>query len=846
MSRTGWARRILVLTGADALSRPAVTLMAATVVAGLAVAGIGLALPVDVAESGPLPAPLRFVLAGAAMAAAQLARLRLRVGTGVISITWSEAALLVCLCLVPATWLPAATFVGAALAWLLLSAFDRRTPAEAVSIAATLTVAVALAVAVVIPFGDPSRSALTPGLALLLVAAALAYLLATTGLAALTLTARYGLPVGHSLLQVLRGKLPMFVRNVAVGLAAVALLDQHPLWLLTLPPALWLLQRVQEARVRADGERRAWRDYADAVRALNQLDEHAVAMAGVAGVLQVLGAQQVDLAVMGRDGTVRRYRGDSSGAVAADAVEPAPDHVGQVLRQPLVIDTERVGELQVRLPRPVRHGPREAAMLSAFGDALAAALHGAVAHRERAALAARSSYEAERDPLTRLLNRAALLKQGDAALRRLDHAQPVALVVLDLDNFNEVNETLGHFAGDELLKLTADRLRKAARPDELLARIGGDEFALLVTGLAVVSEPGPPQRPLPVESLALRRARQIAELLADVTELAGVRISAETSIGVAAAQAGGVDMAELLRRADIALHQAKQDGGLASYDQARDVISTDRLMVLAELREALAVDDQLVLALQPAVDLRTGAPTGVEALIRWHHPRRGRLNPVDFIGVVEGSDLLAPFTRYVIDKALAVAADWGRHNLHVPVSVNLSARSLLDPRLPVDVAELLRRHQVPAQQLVLEITETVEISDLDVIDEVLDALHALGVQLAVDDFGTGFSSLAFLTRVSVDELKVDRSFVMRMADSPKAAAVVRATVELGRELGLRVVAEGVETAEQRLALAELGCAAAQGYHFFRPMSAEKVVGVLRSLFDSAQARVFPLRADGAS
>jgi EAL domain-containing protein (putative c-di-GMP-specific phosphodiesterase class I) len=307
-------------------------------------------------------------------------------------------------------------------------------------------------------------------------------------------------------------------------------------------------------------------------------------------------------------------------------------------------------------------------------------------------------------------------------------------------------------------------------------------------------------------------------------------------------------MTELLRRADIAMYQAKEGGAsVAWYDSARDAASTDRLALIAELREALACDDQLVLALQPAVDLSTGAPTGVEALIRWKHPRRGQLGPADFVRAVENSELLGPFTRYVIDKALTSAAEWAEHGLDVPVAVNLSARNLLDPRLPADVAELLRSHRLPPQSLVLEITETVVMSELEVVDEVLAALRDLGVQLAVDDFGTGYSSLTFLTRVAVDELKVDRTFVGRMADSAEAAAIVRTTVELARELGLRVVAEGVETADQRIALTALGCTAAQGFHFFRPMPAENVLAALMSLVNSAQATVVvPLRADGAS
>ncbi|MET8065987.1 bifunctional diguanylate cyclase/phosphodiesterase, partial [Micromonospora sp. NPDC005313] len=497
--------------------------------------------------------------------------------------------------------------------------------------------------------------------------------------------------------------------------------------------------------------------------------------------------------------------------------------------------------LQVRFARSAPPSARERDGVAAFGDALAAALHDAATHRELRLVTARSSYDAVHDQLTGLLNRAALLAKGDQALRQRAHDHPVALLLLDVNQFKEVNDTLGHSAGDQLLRLTSNRLAALTRPGDLLGRLGGDEFALLLTSVPLVEDRAAPL------AYALRQAREVAERLAAPTEVAGVRMSVEVAVGVVVADAGAADLTELLRRADIAMYQAKEGGGsVAAYDSSRDAASTDHLALLAEMREALAADDQLVLALQPAVDLATGAPTGVEALIRWRHPRRGWLGPADFIRPVENSEQLGSFTRYVLDKALAVASGWARDGLDVPISVNLSARSLLDPRLPAEIEEALRRHQVPPHRLVLEITETVVMSELEVIDEVLATLRTMGVQLAVDDFGTGFSSLTFLTRIAVDELKVDRSFVLRMADSPEAAAIVRTTVGLAHELGLRVVAEGVETAEQRTALAELGCTAAQGYHFFKPMPADKIAAVLASLRDSARGNVFPLRADGVS
>ncbi|SDY72837.1 diguanylate cyclase/phosphodiesterase [Micromonospora pattaloongensis] len=821
-------------------------------------AGLGAAVTA-LPSNGVLPPVAQFGAVAGLIVLAQFAALRLKIASGSVSVTWNEAAFIVGLYLAPGGWLPAATLVGAALAWTLLSIFgERRAAVEVVHTAASLTVAVALATAVTSAFAHPYRVPPDPVLAVALIAGALTYLVVSAVLAALTLSLRHALPIWPILRRAVQSKLLMFVGNLVVGMVVVAMVHHDPRWLLLLPPVLWLLQQTYGHRLRADDERRAWHEFARATGALNQLDERSVAAAGISGALTLFGAEQVEVDVVRADGVPHRYTGRPDGVIT-DAAAPAGssrETGDNVLVRSLLVGGLPVGELRVWLPRSALPGAREQNALSAFGDALGAALHDAATHRELRLITARSSYEAVHDSLTNLLNRAAMLSRGDAALHQLPHDHPVALVLLDLNHFKEVNDTLGHVAGDELLRVTGARLGALTRPDELLGRLGGDEFALLVTALPVRGEPaavppgGGPAGPAEVVGslpAAVRRARKIVDGLAAPTEVAGVKMSVEASAGVVVAGAGAADMTELLRRADIAMYQAKTGGsGVAAYDSATDAASTDQLALLAELREALDADDQLVLALQPSVDLTTGAPTGVEALIRWQHPRRGWLNPADFIRAVEHSELLAPFTRYVVDRALDIAAEWARHGLDVPISVNVSARSLLDARLPAQIGELLRRHQVPADRLVLEITETVVMSELEVIDEVLGALRELGVRLAVDDFGTGFSSLTFLTRISVDELKVDRSFVVRMADSPQAAAIVRTTIDLGRQLGLRVVAEGVETADQRAALAQLGCAAAQGYHFFKPMPADKIVAVLRSLLDSAQAQILPLRADGAS
>lgn len=820
---------------------PSVTLLALAL--GAIAGGLALAEP---PTPGLLSPAAQFGVAAGLVALANLARFRVRIGADTVSVTWTEAALIVALYLAPAGWLPAATFVGAGVAWTLLSLFaERRAPIDVVETASGFTIAVALGAAVTSALTDPYGAAPSPATAGAATAGAVTYVVASAGVVALTLSLRRRASFWTVLVRVVQSKALMVVGNVLIGIVAVVILADDPQWLLFLPAALWLLQQTYGLRLLADDERRAWQEFARATGALNQLDERAVATAGATGALAIFGADQVEIDVVRADGRRRRYTADRNGVLREDdTAPPRPRPDDQTLTRTLTVGDAEVGELRVRLPRSVLPGPRERNALNAFGDTLGAALHDAATHRALLAMTARSSYEARHDPLTRLVNRSALLSQGDATLRDLPPEHPVALILLDLNDFREVNDILGHAAGDELLRATAERLAGLVRPGELLGRLGGDEFALLATALPVIADS---EGGAPIPS-ALRRAREIIKGLASAPiEVAGIRMSVEASVGVVVANAGAADMTELLRRADIAMYQAKNAGaGVALYDSAYDASSTDQLALLAELREALATDDQLILALQPLVDLTTGEPTGVEALIRWQHPRRGWLNPSEFIGAVEGSELLAPFTRYVIDKALAVAAEWARHGLDVPISVNVSARNLLDPRLPNTVASLLRRHHVPPNRLILEITETVAMSDLDVIDEVLGSLREMGVRIAVDDFGTGFSSLSFLTRISVDELKVDRSFVGQMVESPQAAAIVRTTIELGRQLGLRVIAEGVETADQRAALVDLGCAAAQGYHFFKPVPADRIVGVLRSLLDTARAQVLPLRADGAS
>jgi EAL domain-containing protein (putative c-di-GMP-specific phosphodiesterase class I) len=312
-----------------------------------------------------------------------------------------------------------------------------------------------------------------------------------------------------------------------------------------------------------------------------------------------------------------------------------------------------------------------------------------------------------------------------------------------------------------------------------------------------------------------------------------VVLDLDASVGIAVYPEHGGDAAQLLQHADVAMYAAKHaHAGFMVYDPAVDQHSPRRLALLGGLRRALEAD-QLLLDYQPKADLRSGQVIGVEALVRWRHPDHGLLGPGEFIPLAERTGLIHPLTRWVLDAALDQVAEWARADYQLSVAVNVSTRCLLDPGLPDRVAERLAARQLPAGSLVLEVTESAVMADPARALDVLGRLHALGIGLALDDFGTGYSSMAYLKTLPVDELKVDRSFVGQMATSPSDAMIVRSTIELGHNLGLRVVAEGVETQETWEQLLALGCDVAQGYLLGRPMAAADLARWLREVASGA-------------
>jgi diguanylate cyclase (GGDEF)-like protein len=425
------------------------------------------------------------------------------------------------------------------------------------------------------------------------------------------------------------------------------------------------------------------------------------------------------------------------------------------------------------------------------------------------------------DKLTGLPNRTLFIEQAGRALggRLFDGATPAVLLIA-LDRFKEVNDTLGHPTGDRVLREVADRLRSELGRDVLVARVGGDEYAVLHTRARDVSA-------------ATSMASAIQAALEAPITLDGVALNVEASIGIATAEDRVRDLNTLLRRADVALARAKgHQSGVEVYSSDYDSFDAARLRLLGEVRPALK-RGEFVLHYQPKMDLQTRRVVGVEALLRWHHHEHGMLAPLEFIPLVEQTSLVTPVTLHVIDQALWQVAAWRKLGVQLGISVNLSARNLLDAGLPDQIESLLEQHGVASSQLVVEVTESAAMADPDCAAGVLAALRAKGIGVSIDDFGTGNASLAYLAKLPASEIKIDRSFIASLSSDARAQAIVRSTIELARNLQLNVVAEGIETEEILQKLTDWGCPMGQGFlvmgqGFFisRPLPAEDLAGWL--------------------
>lgn len=474
---------------------------------------------------------------------------------------------------------------------------------------------------------------------------------------------------------------------------------------------------------------------------------------------------------------------------------------------PVRVGNDLVAILEFLLPVSIQKDPELAQAL----DQVALQL-GRVIERERARRAL--EHQATHDSLTDLPNRVLLNDRLVDAIRAAKRARTsLALLLMDLDNFKEINDSFGHQSGDVMLCQVGPRLRDQLRPGDTVARLGGDEFAILLPGAGLVD--------------AVGIAGAILKALEQPITVEGQLLDVHASVGIVAFPQHGVTAQDLVQRADVAMYVAKRSGNsYAVYSAEEDPYDAKRVVLMADLRQALE-RRELLIYYQPKVNLSTGRLVGLEALVRWDHPERGWVPPNEFIPLAEHTGLIKRLTTYVLEQVLQDLRAWQRSKTAVAVAINLSMRNLLDPMFAEELTQQLQAQGVDPKLVQLEITETAVMAEPARVLETMARLRQLGVRFAIDDFGTGYSSLAYLQKLQVQEIKIDRSFVAQMNKDQGSASIVRATIDLGHSLGLEVVAEGVEDAETHDLLLAYKCETAQGYLISRPLPAEEIERWLR-------------------
>jgi diguanylate cyclase (GGDEF)-like protein len=470
---------------------------------------------------------------------------------------------------------------------------------------------------------------------------------------------------------------------------------------------------------------------------------------------------------------------------------------------PLRIDGPIAGHLLVGDRRGGERGfvPGDVRLLETVAN------HGSIALRN-GRLIEQLHFEARHDELTGLPNRLNFRGLLDEAAEAARHGVPCAVMVLDFNGFKAINDSLGHPAGDELLRVLAGRFRDAVGSEATVARLGGDEFAIVSSSVDAEA--------------AQELAARVLATFEDPVPVAGTRLRVGGSLGIALGPEHGTTGADLLRKADVAMYVAKSGAGGRRLYSADMLIPAPEVFTLAtDLRDAIQ-GDEIEIVVHPLVELESGAVHSFEALARWQHPQLGEISPEDFFAAAEQSGQVAALSERILDLALAACRSWTDAGYPLRMAVNLAPRWLADPSLPDQIGAALIRHGVPADRISLEFTESSVMDEPRRTGEVLTRLHGMGVHLSMDDFGTGYSSLNFLSRLPIDQMKIDRSFIQQMYNSPRDRAVVQSIIDLGRNLGLEVVAEGVAEPGARRALQEMGCHLAQGYLFTAPVPVEDV------------------------
>ena len=747
------------------------------------------------------------------------------------SFSWSpsEFAFVVALVLVGGTWTAVARAVAVGIV-LTAQGFPRPKAAFTMSVA-VLEVCAAVLVLRAIEVGDISEPLTWLTYLLAVVAGSVLGAL----LIAAAITATQGFP-GRALWRALF--VPVLLVgpvSVFVGLAALVLFSVTPwAWLLIAPMlgSLVLLYRRFGAVTRDGHSVERVYDFARRVEQVSP-DETGTQQI-VEAVRELLNAERVALWLPPYlDEEPRLVVSADNGAVWYDG----PGDSDDIFRRravsgdgPLLVslaraDSEEVAALNRRgvsdlLGAPVMTAAGEPGYLEvcdrrsdivSFADSDRAALDSMLTHVNAAIrhqqLLTQIRYDADHDRLTGLPNRQRLAAEIDQLLAADPVGARAGLILAALGNYTEVTDTLGHAASDELLLVTAGLLREHAPPQALLARMEGEQFAVLLPGLSLAATE--------------RAARRLREAASTRARVAGLDLEVTLAIGVAAAPVHGTDAGMLMQRADVALLAAADSGGVASYHPVLDQQSLRRLQLGTELEQAMA-DGQISVVFQPIIDAQTSDIVSVETLVRWAHPRYGAIPPDDFIHLAEQIGRIGTVTDHVLDLALARCRRWLDQDIALSVAVNLSVHCLTEPDLVARVRRALQRHGVPGELLTLELTEGSVVDDSVRDSSVLGDLHALGLRLSMDDFGTGYSSLSQLRQLPIDEVKIDKSFVLGMSTSQGESFIARSIIELAHNLGLRVVAEGVEDELTRNLLAEMGCDKLQGFLVSRPLPDDRL------------------------
>lgn len=772
-------------------------------------------LALSVAWTEPVPHLWRWGLAIGLPVVGELARVGVRRGASRYLYGWRETAFVLCLVLVPRADLVLTMTAGMTIALLV-----RHAPrAKLVFNVAVVAIETVLGCAVLGPAhvysATLSWNHVFAARSIVLIAVASLFIHAfATGMTSLVVATERGRPVWHSLRDDVPVATVIWLRNVAAALIIVASLIWSIAFTVLLVAALLVLHAFSADRATIREERFAWHRLQLAIAELRDVELGRLIGQATTAAATMMRADAAEIQldeVTGHATTVR-----ASDIEDAHAAEHGEYRHGHSMEIELTTREGRVGELRLLFASPVIFNATETDCLNAFANALAVALANALKFdsiREDAKERIKAAFS---DPVTGVGNLMMLEEHARDALADLHPTKLVAVAVIGLSRFAEVNDLLGAHAADEMLRAVASRLTSVVRRCDVVARLHGAEYVLLLQELGSASA-GVAQAELAVRSLG-------TAITAD-----GLDLTVDAHTGVACAPVDGDNLDDLIRRARLAMYQARTDDvPVVRYRQELEPPALAQVELLRDLREALE-SKQLVLHYQPKFSMRGGLPIAAEALVRWQHPERGLIPPVEFIPLLERCGLVGDLTRYVLEAAIEECATWHKMGMDLSIAVNLSARNLLDEDLPRFVLECLARHDLPTNQLICEITETAVFSRSPIAASILDQLRTAGVSLSLDDFCTGYSSLSLLRERTIDEIKIDRSFVADLSVDGRTRKIVTALIELAHRCDIVVTAEGIETEEQQQLLTSLGCDHAQGFLLARPMTPE----VVRAFFVDA-------------